>query len=500
MKEEEIDALMEKIDRRCKLPKHWEEFIEKNSKEHRIIIKDRTQKNLYCTNCNNYFIDKTIKVRDYAKCPNCQEEYKVYGMNYNRKSFEQSIILVQRLNKQVVIRVFEIWSYFMENSKKVNRSYVEYARILPGIGNFLGNNVYFNMFGGMTVYHNHRKLWWSKYNGRRFFTDFPTYPYNKKRLLKDTNMEYAPISEFIDRFSCYGYNFLDVLNFAAYESFELLWKMKLYNLCFNAKFLNKNGSFYKRFGVPKSFLKYMQDNNISYKELMLLRLFQEKDDSIIKQYKYANINYLRLLVKNDILDEFIQANNSIDCNDIAALKEIGKYIPLRKLKNYPKGLKNLYIYRDYLKMANELALNYKSRKDLFPRNLISRHDKLQQKIKITEDMNIQVGAYTRYLELVQYTYSDNKYIIFPAPSLESLKDEGKQQGNCVGYRYVTPYINRETEIFFARELTDVNKSLITLEFKNGRIVQKELLHHNRNFSKEQEEFLEKWLADRKSVV
>ena len=111
-------------------------------------------------------------------------------------------------------------------------------------------------------------------------------------------------------------------------------------------------------------------------------------------------------------------------------------------------------------------------------------------------MNIQVGAYTRYLELVQYTYSDNKYIIFPAPSLESLKDEGKQQGNCVGYRYVTPYINRETEIFFARELTDVNKSLITLEFKNGRIVQKELLHHNRNFSKEQEEFLEKWLAYR----
>ncbi len=496
---EEIDVLMEKIDRRCKLPKHWEEFIKNSTKEHRIIIKDRFQKNLYCTNCNNYFFDKTIKVREYVKCPNCKKKSEVYGMNYNRKSFEQSVILVQKLNKQVIIRVFEIWSYFMENSKKVNRSCIEYARILPGIGKFLGSNVYMNMFGGMTVYHNNRKLWWSKYKGYRYFTHFPTYPYNKKRLLKGTNMEYAPINEFIDKFSYYGYNFLDVLSLAAYGSFELLWNMKLYNLCFYSKDLNKNGSFYKRFGVSKSFLKYMQDKNISYRELMLLRLFQKTEDGVIEKYKYYNINYLRFLVKNKILDEFMQSNNDLHQNEICVLKEIGKYIPLRKLKNYPKGLNNLYIYRDYLKMANELALNYKSRKDLFPRNLISRHDKLQKKIKISEDIEFQSKTYKRYLELVQYTYSDDKYIIFPAPSLESLKDEGRQQGNCVGQLYVTPYIDKETEIFFVRKLADVNKSFITLEFKNGRIKQKELRDHSRDFTKEQNEFLEKWIAYRNFI-
>ena len=32
MKQEVIDELMNKIDRKCKLPKHWEEFIEKNAK------------------------------------------------------------------------------------------------------------------------------------------------------------------------------------------------------------------------------------------------------------------------------------------------------------------------------------------------------------------------------------------------------------------------------------------------------------------------------------
>lgn len=163
---------------------------------------------------------------------------------------------------------------------------------------------------------------------------------------------------------------------------------------------------------------------------------------------------------------------------------------------YPKGLKHLNIYKDYLDMAKELSYNYKTKKDLFPRNLIARHDKLQTKIKVSEDMNTQFKAYMRYLELSKYTYSDDKYIIFPAPSIDSMKDEGKQQGNCVGYMYLKSYINCATEIFFIRNLENADKSLITLEFKNGHIVQKELAHHKRNFTDEQNNFMDKWLGFR----
>lgn len=147
-------------------------------------------------------------------------------------------------------------------------------------------------------------------------------------------------------------------------------------------------------------------------------------------------------------------------------------------------------------MAKELSYNYKTKKDLFPRNLIARHDKLQTKIKVSEDMNTQFKAYMRYLELSKYTYSDDKYIIFPAPSIDSMKDEGKQQGNCVGYMYLKSYINCATEIFFIRNLENADKSLITLEFKNGHIVQKELAHHKRNFTDEQNNFMDKWLGFR----
>jgi len=495
MKQEKVDKLMDEIDKKCKFPKHWDEFIKENSKNHHLIIKNPKEKKLYCTNCNKYFEDKTIKVRDYIKCPHCHAMSVVYGINYYRVSFKQPVVLVQRMNKKIIIRIFEIYSYFDKGNQEIKTHYNEYARIIPGIGRFLGNNVFINMFGVLSVYHSNRKLKWHTYKGHKFLTNHPTYPYNEKRLIKNTNMEYAPIKEFMNKFASYRYNFLDVLELAAYSSFELLWNMKLYNLCFYSKALNKNGSFYKRFKVPKNFLKFMQDNDISYKELMILQLLQKTDNMLFQKLRYSNTNDLRYLIKNNILDDFLNSNLELNNTNINLLKEISKFIPLKKLRNYPKGLKNLNIYKDYLNMSKELALNYKSKKDLFPRNLVSRHNKLQTKIKIIEDMNTQFATYLRYLELAKYTYSDNKYIIFPTPSIDSLKDEGKQQENCV-VSYLKPYINGDTELFFVRKLDDVCKSFITLEYKNGHVIQKELQHHNRNFTEEQNAFINKWIGYR----
>ena len=143
-------------------------------------------------------------------------------------------------------------------------------------------------------------------------------------------------------------------------------------------------------------------------------------------------------------------------------------------------------------MADRLNYSIKSKKRLFPKQLKARHDELQTKLTINEDMNTQFAFYLRYLELSKYTYSDNKYIIFPAPSVSDLIYEGAQQGNCVGYSYLNKYIKKETEIYFIRKLNSITNSFITLEFKNGNVVQKELPHHNTNFTKSQLEFMDNW--------
>ena len=53
-------------------------------------------------------------------------------------------------------------------------------------------------------------------------------------------------------------------------------------------------------------------------------------------------------------------------------------------------------------------------------------------------------------------------------------------------------VNRLSEIFFIRKLDDITKSFIALEFQNGKVVQKELPHHNRDLSEEHLAFIEKW--------
>lgn len=63
------------------------------------------------------------------------------------------------------------------------------------------------MFGLLRVYHGYKEINWSEYKGYKYFTDHPTYPYNKKRIIKGTIMEYAPIKEFMNKFSYYRYNF-----------------------------------------------------------------------------------------------------------------------------------------------------------------------------------------------------------------------------------------------------------------------------------------------------
>ena len=215
---------MKKIDRKCKLPKHWNEFICEQTKKNNIIIKNIKTKNFYCTHCNKSFHRKKLNVGELYCCPHCNVISKVYGSNYNRKSFKTSVTLLQRMDKQIIIRIFEIYSYFHNEKKKLVRDINEYVRIIPGVGTFLGDNTYIGYMGYLYIY-NENPYSWYKYKGCKIFSHFPTYPFNKKRLIKGTKLEYAPIKEFQERF--YYYNFIDTLQFAAYDSFLMLYLERL---------------------------------------------------------------------------------------------------------------------------------------------------------------------------------------------------------------------------------------------------------------------------------
>ena len=96
----------------------------------------------------------------------------------------------------------------------------------------------------------------------------------------------------------------------------------------------------------------------------------------------------------------------------------------------------------------------------------------------------------RYKQLKENTYSNTKYIIMPAKSFISLEDESTQQNNCIR-NYAEKYANGKSDIYFMREINTPNKSLVTIEVKENKIVQSRT-KDNGLPNNSQKRFLNKW--------
>lgn len=190
----------------------------------------------------------------------------------------------------------------------------------------------------------------------------------------------------------------------------------------------------------------MKDINIDYLELEALKL-----------YPTTNLTMLN----------FIK-------NNLSLIELILKYTNLDKVLNYLKEqkltLNNLHEYGDYIRCSEEMKLNLKDHSILFPKDFIKSHDKITNEMVISKDplTNKRIKNLSNILSINKY--EDDKYIIFPANSINSLIDESSQQSNCVR-TYCDMVSNNECQIYFMRYKNNINKSFITIEVRNNKVVQ-----------------------------
>lgn len=490
MNEKELGLFMQKVDKKP-LPKKWDNFVKKISIEHNVIYKNRSI--CKCTNCNSEFDTGKIKIGDLSICPHCKNKYAVMGgyLYYRGQSFDESVIVCQRINKQIVIRVIEIYTYFNRMKGQMETTTQEYARIIAGVGTFLSDATYFYM-GHQHIYHNVKNIYWREYDGCREYPSLRAFPYNKKQLIKGTNLEYAPIEEFLKE--TYGYNYLDAVLLASYPHFESMWKMGLKNLAKSADKFKKTGTFQKIYGVSKNLLPFMIENNIDYRDYQVLKLIKEPNIKALREFRNINLNKLRKLNKQVRITKHIETCAELSKHQEKDLEYILKYTKLNKLVKYKEIIDKFNIYKDYLRFIEKLGFDMKDTQYLYPKNLTELHDKFEQELTIKENMEIVTKIYERFLDLSNYIYEDATYIIYPAPQFEAFSEESKMQHNCVR-QYAERHANKETEIYFMRDKNNMEKSLVTVEYTNGKIIQKEQKSHEKT-TKEQSEFLDKWLRFR----
>ena len=306
---------------------------------------------------------------------------------------------------------------------------------------------------------------WRTYDGNWYETVAHgyLYPDNIKKVLKGTIYEKSRMWELVKKEKEY-INLPDLLDAAKYPSFETLVEMKLYNLAYAARYFYCKGSFKKIFGVDKTYYSFMKRHNITREQLKILQLYPTTD-----------ITKIRFLQKYQYVIEEIKEYTSID-NFISYFRK--------------KRLKDAHLYRDYLGFVKKLGLDLKNKRYLFPDKLKTMHDLYEKQLKTMEQERIKKCIEKRVETLIKNVFKNKEFVIFPASSVEELVDESTQQNNCVR-TYAEKYADGDCDIYFMRKLETPTVSLVTVEVKNNKVVQKRI-KNNGMTNKKQDKFLDTW--------
>lgn len=459
--------LIEKMKDEFTLPSNWNEFIYEQEKKHNLILK--TKNTYYCTNCQQSFtyLKNGPKVKEETKCPHCKNKYYVRSGRLRNWKIRDNILLLDKVDGELIIRIFDMETYFNPEKQEMEHDTVEYARKIvdDDYREIRNERVSIAQCGPYVIHNIYEEGKWRTYDGNWYESLAQGYMYkdNLKKVLKGTIYEKSRLWELVKKEKSYIY-LEDILTAAQYQSFEMLVELKLFNLAYDAKHIYNKGTFKQIFGVDKTYYEFMKKHNITSEQLHILRMYPIKDIrtiNFLKRYEYV-------------------------------VEDIKKYTSVDNFIKYfrTKRLKDAHLYRDYLGFASQLGLDLKNKRYLFPDKLKTMHNKYEKQVKIMKQKQLLESILKRVEKLEKNTFKDKEFIIFPASSIESLIDESKQQNNCVR-TYAEKYANGECDIYFMRKVDNPKISLVTVEVKDNKVVQKRTKNNERT-SKKQDKFLNTW--------
>jgi len=154
----------------------------------------------------------------------------------------------------------------------------------------------------------------------------------------------------------------------------------------------------------------------------------------------------------------------------------------------------LRIWNDTLSMQKSLRGRVY---DKYPDDLAGLHQRLSFRCAMQE-IEIDRWKFEEHTKrLSENELERDGYLIRAPRNKDDMLDEATQQANCLA-SYVRSYADDETDIYFLRSTEDPDKSLVTVEVRDGRIRQA-YRACNRQPSNEELAWLNKW-ADKIGVV
>lgn len=247
--------------------------------------------------------------------------------------------------------------------------------------------------------------------------------------------------------------------------------------------------------IPKSLIKLCKTHNIKLSN-RFLEFYKKYPDEYFLAY---NMEYLSLNDRD--IYNILFSNNGGVWRD-------GQYIYEPRigvlLDEYGYTMKALLKYFDYCKTFEAIDDMYHLTRELtdyarmmkqispkfdkYPRNFLTTHKIAARNYNRLKQQFEEEKFKSRINLDMERTFGEYRFI-YPK-CVQDIKDESVQMNNCVS-SYIQRVIDGGCDILFLRYKDKPNDSLVTIEVRNGKIVQA-LQKYNTPLTKEQQEIVNRW--------
>lgn len=441
----------------------------------------------YCTACRHEVRIAAAKHNTSGLCPRCKKKitFKCRGRRGRIFDRETVQVLQKAEGNGLVLRIIKVYRSFADSDIPNHFEIWENARqfiTLSSSGQCSVDAYYYHYKAGydLTPWCNgYRPVFdrW-KYN---FTADMSgvLYQRNLSDTLKDTPWVYSQLEAFSGIASFSGVaTFLSA--YIKRPKIEHLIKMKLYRLVSGIIYggysysalqaINFNGENMRAIlGIDRPYFPLLRELNPSIDQLHLIRqLLQADHKPSTEQIKWfiaskiSNADAAKELLAHmsvHKLQRYVEQQFAPE--DEAALKRVDYY----KINTL------ITDYHDYLCMCKELQYDVKNSFILFPRELKAAHDSVAKTLKdkrTAEHEKAIAGSFDEWQK--RYQYQSKELMMIPPHSAKEIVDEGAALHHCVRL-YVKNVAEKKSVILFVRSVDEPDKSLCTVEVKDGQVTQ-----------------------------
>ena len=441
----------------------------------------------YCTACRHEVRIAAAKHNASGTCPRCKKKITFKCRGRRGRIFDRATVQVLQKaeGNGLVLRIIKVYRSFADSDIPNHFEIWENARqfiTLSSSGQCSVDAYYYHYKAGydLTPWCNgYRPVFdrW-KYN---FTADMSgvLYQRNLSDTLKDTPWAYSQLEAFSGIASFSGVaTFLSA--YIKRPKIEHLIKMKLYRLVSGIIYggysysalqaINFNGENMRAIlGIDRPYFPLLRELNPSIDQLHLIRqLLQADHKPSTEQIKWfiaskiSNADAAKELLAHmsvHKLQRYVEQQFAPE--DEAALKRVDYY----KINTL------ITDYHDYLCMCKELQYDVKNSFILFPRELKAAHDSVAKTLKdkrTAEHEKAIAGSFDEWQK--RYQYQSKELMMIPPHSAKEIVDEGAALHHCVRL-YVKNVAEKKSVILFVRSVDEPNKSLCTVEVKDGQVTQ-----------------------------